>query len=145
MTRPSATTRWPARATPAAEENPVPPGTRTLASGPCTGPYPGVVPLLDAPPTRLDEQAWSAREAAHRRRIDAWVGPHQQRRRDGVAHPVWDFLFTYYSEPPNRLRRWHPGVGPVLAGEAARARLNWPFYTEAAGGVTVDAEAFLAK
>jgi hypothetical protein len=103
------------------------------------------VPLLDAPPTRLDEPEWTAREAAHQRRVDAWVVPHQQRRRAGVAHPVWDFLFTYYSEPPNRLRRWHPGVGPVLTGEAARARLSWPLYTAAAGGVTVDVEAFLAK
>jgi hypothetical protein len=93
----------------------------------------------------LREDEWTAREAAHQRRIDAWVLPHQQRRRSGVAHPVWDFLFTYYSETPNRLRRWHPGIGRVLTGDAARARLNWPFYTEAPGGVGVDAEAFLAK
>jgi hypothetical protein len=93
----------------------------------------------------LVEAEWTAREAAHQARIDAWVLPHQQRRRDGVAHPVWDFLFTYYSETPGRLRRWHPGVGQVLTGDAARARLSWPFYTEAGDGVTVDVEAFLAK
>src|SRR4051794_17729321 len=86
--------------------------------------------------------------------MDAWLVPHQQRRRDGVAHPVWDFLFTYYSEAPGRLRRWHPGVGQVLTGESARTRLSWPFYTETTGrtadggtvaGVAVDVEAFLAK
>jgi hypothetical protein len=95
----------------------------------------------------LPEGVWTAREAAHQARIDAWVLPHQQRRRDGVAHPVWDFLFTYYSETPGRLRRWHPGVGQVLTGDSARTRLSWPFYTEASGsgGVTVDAGAFLAK
>jgi hypothetical protein len=107
-----------------------------------------VPPLPAALALREDE--WTAREAAHQRRIDAWVGPHQQRRRDGVAHPVWDFLFTYYSETPGRLRRWHPGVGTVLTGDAASARLSWPFYIGASGpdgtaGVTVDVEAFLAK
>jgi hypothetical protein len=95
----------------------------------------------------LREDEWTAREAAHQQRIDAWVLPHQQRRRDGVAHPVWDFLFTYYSETPGRLRRWHPGVGQVLSGGAACVRLNWPFYTRTSGpdGVAVDVEAFLAK
>jgi len=102
------------------------------------------VPLLSAPAV-LDEAEWTVREAAYRRRIDAWVVPHQQRRREGVAHPVWDFLFTYYSESPGRLRRWHPGVGQVLAGDAARARLSWPFCTEVAGGVSIDVDAFLAK
>jgi hypothetical protein len=111
------------------------------------------VPLLHAPVV-LAEDEWRAREAAHQRRVDAWVVPHQQRRRDGVAHPVWDFLFTYYSQPPGRLRRWHPGVGQVLAGDAAGTRLSWPFYTEATSrtaggepvpGVAVDVEAFSAK
>jgi hypothetical protein len=108
------------------------------------------VPSLLHAPTVLAEAEWTVREAAHRTRIDAWLRPHQQRRRDGVAHPVWDFLFTYYSETPGRLRRWHPGVGTVLTGDAARTRLSWPFYIGASGpdgtaGVTVDVEAFLAK
>jgi hypothetical protein len=93
----------------------------------------------------LREDEWTAREAAHHARIDAWVLPHQQRRRDGVAHPVWDFLFTYYSETPGRLRRWHPGVGQVLTGERAHERLSWPFYAPAGTGVAVDVDAFLAK
>jgi hypothetical protein len=112
------------------------------------------VALLGVLPPALDEAEWTAREAAHQRRVDAWVVPHQQRRRDGVAHPVWDFLFTYYSQPPGRLRRWHPGAGAVLTGDAAVTRLSWPFYTAATGrtaggepvsGVAVDVEAFLAK
>ena len=74
------------------------------------------MPLLDVSPPVLTEPEWTAREAAHQRRIDAWVLPHQQRRRAGETHPVWDFLFTYYSETPGRLRRWHPGPGTVLTG-----------------------------
>jgi hypothetical protein len=104
-----------------------------------------VTSLAPATGSVLPEQEWTARESAHRARVDAWVVPHQQRRRAGQAHPVWDFLFTYYSEPPGRLRRWHPGVGPVLLGDAARERLDWPFYRPAGDGVTVDVEAFLAR
>ncbi len=70
-----------------------------------------------APPAELlDEPTWSARRAAHEARVDAWVGPHLERRRDGVPHPVQDFLFTYYSQRPAALRRWHPGYGVALAG-----------------------------
>ena len=31
-----------------------------------------------------------------------------------MAHPVHDFLFTYYSQRPSALRRWHPGYGVAL-------------------------------
>ena len=110
--------------------------------------------LLTAAPTALAEAEWTAREAAHQRRMDSWVAPHAERRRTGVAHPVLDFLFTYYSETPGRLRRWHPGVGTVLLGAAARERLTWPLYTEVdvrtgdgvvVRGVGLDRPAFLAK
>jgi hypothetical protein len=104
-----------------------------------------VPPLVDVPLPVLAEADWTAREAAHQQRIDAWLVPHQQRRRRGLAHPVWDFLFTYYSETPGRLRRWHPGVGQALVGAAARERLSWPFYAATDAGVAVDVEAFLAK
>ena len=63
----------------------------------------------------LDESTWQARAAAHadaRRR----VGRSRTSRAagTGVKHPVHDFLFTYYSQRPAALRRWHPGWGVVL-------------------------------
>ena len=64
--------------------------------------------------TVLHRDAWLARAAAHEERVDAWVQPHLERRRRGVAHPVHDFLFTYYSQRPSALRRWHPGYGVTL-------------------------------
>ena len=63
----------------------------------------------------LSRDAWQARAAAHAERVDEWVQPHLSRRREGVKHPVHDFLFTYYSQRPAALRRWHPGWGVVLA------------------------------
>ena len=47
-------------------------------------------------------------------RVDRWVQPHLSRRRRGEKHPVHDFLFTYYSQSPSALRRWHPGFGVTL-------------------------------
>ncbi len=62
----------------------------------------------------LDRETWLARAQAHAERVDRWIQPHLARRRDGVRHPVHDFLFTYYSQRPAALRRWHPGWGVVL-------------------------------
>jgi hypothetical protein len=69
----------------------------------------------------LDEPTWRARQAAHEQRVDAWIGPHLGRRRQGVAHPVEDFLFDYYAQRPAALRRWHPGFGTGLAGGGEHA------------------------
>ena len=46
------------------------------------------------------------------------------------AHPVLDFLFTYYSHPPGRLLRWHPGRGRGPGRPAAADRLGEPFTAE---------------
>src|SRR5690242_6621142 len=62
----------------------------------------------------LPRAEWTARAAAHEQRVDAWVRPHLERRRRGQKHPVHDFLFTYYSQRPAALRRWHPGYGVAL-------------------------------
>ncbi len=62
----------------------------------------------------------------------AWTDPHQARRSRGEPHPVFDFLFTYYSFRPAWLRRWHPGPAVALAGEAAREFLRWSEYREVA-------------
>lgn len=71
-----------------------------------------------ADPRVLPESEWRARAVAHRERVDTLVGPYLRRRAAGAAHPVIDFLFTYYGHKPAQLRRWHPGYGIALAGAA---------------------------
>jgi hypothetical protein len=92
---------------------------------------------------RLTETHWQAAAQAHRDRVDALVGTHPPRHRDeagnDVIHPVWGFLFTYYSFRPAQLRRWHPGFGFGLAGPAARRYLDYSGYTDSDGVVAVDA------
>jgi hypothetical protein len=75
--------------------------------------YPGEVQTATAPLV-LEPEVWGARQSAHRERVAAWVEPHLARRRDGVPHPVEGFLFTYYSQRPAALMRWHPGHGVGL-------------------------------
>jgi hypothetical protein len=68
--------------------------------------------------------AWRERAAAHTARVDRYLAPHLERRRASVKHPVFDFLFTYYSYRPAQLRRWHPGYGVVLADAEEYAGLK---------------------
>lgn len=88
----------------------------------------------------VDESVWVRRERTHQDRVDAFCAPHLARRGAGRSHPVWDFLFTYYSLRPRQLRRWHPGFGVVLSGPAAHAYLDRAGYGRAPGGVTVTTE-----
>ena len=48
----------------------------------------------------LAEPDWTASERAHRRRVEEFLGPLLRRAQTGEAHPVWDFLFRYYSLRP---------------------------------------------
>lgn len=80
----------------------------------------------------LPPPLWRARQAAHERRVDRLVGPHLARRARGEKHAVEDFLFTYYSLRPARLRRWHPGAGVTLILDDGRRE-------------SLDVAAFLAR
>ncbi|MCW2686138.1 MAG: hypothetical protein JWR37_1028 [Mycobacterium sp.] len=85
----------------------------------------------------LAEADWLLRAETHHRRADAFLAPHLRRTRTGEAHPVWDFLFTYYSLRPRQLRVWHAGYGAVLAGDRARSYLTRTGYGPDRDGVTV--------
>ncbi|WP_123029255.1 3-methyladenine DNA glycosylase [Mycolicibacterium stellerae] len=88
----------------------------------------------------LAEDDWTTRERAHRSRVEEFLAPHRERAQIGEPHPVWDFLFRYYSLRPRQLHVWHPGFGVVLGGpdsRAARAYLNRTGYGPHPAGVTV--------
>ncbi len=78
------------------------------------------VPTMALMAGELTETLWRKRRRGHETRVDAWVTPYLARRSRGVAHPVEDFLFTYYSYRPAALRRWHPGIGVTLRGVGVR-------------------------
>lgn len=72
----------------------------------------------------LPAAEWRPLADAHAARVDEFVEPHLARRAGKVKHPVHDFLFTYYSQRPAQLRRWHPGYGVALEDAAAYADLK---------------------
>ncbi|KNY04493.1 hypothetical protein [Microbacterium sp. GCS4] len=90
----------------------------------------------------LTRSEWREREQAHQERADSLTAAHRDRARRGEKHPVWDFLFTYYSYKPSRLRRWHPGAGIEL--EDAVERRAWRWYSPGTtdGGAVPDAQVF---
>jgi len=80
----------------------------------------------------LPATSWQPRREAHETRVDTWVEPHLARRRAKRAHPVEDFLFTYYAQRPAGLRRWHPGFGVAL--EEAGEYVGLKGYVEVSSG-----------
>jgi hypothetical protein len=85
----------------------------------------------------LSQQDWIRRRDIHGSRLDALLGPYLRARSAGQPNPVTDFLFTYYNLKPGQLRRWHPGFGVVLAGQAAEYSTLRGYCTTDLG-VTVD-------
>jgi hypothetical protein len=97
----------------------------------------------------LSEPEWLDRQARHHRQVDELLVGQRERSDRGQAHPVEDFLFSYYSFRPAHLRRWHPGAAVGLAGPAAAERLDWREHIAVPGpagdAVTLDLDAFLAR
>jgi hypothetical protein len=94
-------------------------------------------------PVVLEETAWRQRAALHRARVEQWTRPHRERRRRGEAHPVMDFLFTYYSLRPVRLEQWQPGPGVLLRG--GDELLALPGHVRDGDGVRLDVDALPAR
>lgn len=92
----------------------------------------------------LTEECWLQRRAAHERRVAVWLQPYLARKWRGEAHPVEDFLFTYYSFRPGQLRRWHPGFGVSLQG-ADPVEFGPQYVIDSDGHVRVDAAAIVSK
>src|SRR3954470_16258134 len=53
------------------------------------------------------------RAAEHRRRVAPHAEAFLARRACGEKHPVWDFLFTYYSFSPGKLMTWMPALRKI--------------------------------
>lgn len=104
--------------------------------------------MTTAPPlaAALPAEIWRERESAHEARAAALTAGRRARQARGEAHPVEDFLFTYYSYKPAVLHRWHPGDGTELADAAGDARASWRWYRPGSedGAIAVDGAGFRA-
>ena len=89
----------------------------------------------------LHESDWRRRRETHRERLQPWADDRVRRAERGQKHPVWDFLFEYYSQRPGHLLRWSPGVAVELEGATADD-LDWPQFVHAPRGMVLPAGAF---
>ena len=80
-------------------------------------------------PVILTTSEWQARRAAHRARVEQYTQPRRERRSRGAVHPVYDFLFQYYSYSAGKLEAWHPAPHERLVDSPqARACLDGAAY-----------------
>src|SRR6185503_15007555 len=86
----------------------------------------------------LASAEWQERRRAHQARVSTWTAPHKARARRGEKHPVYDFLFSYYTYRPGWLLRWHPGYRVRLTGEGSEEFAAWRGYHAAQQGVGLD-------
>lgn len=57
---------------------------------------------------------WRAAISRHHARVGTYADAFVRRRSIGAKHPVHDFLFTYYSFAPAKLKQWLPPPGVWL-------------------------------
>ena len=62
----------------------------------------------------LAKEVWQERARKHQARVSEWIDPVLDRRSRHARHPVYDFLFEYYSFRPAQLLRWSPGPDVTL-------------------------------
>ena len=94
----------------------------------------------------LPPSVWQERARAHLERVQQWTVPRRERRSRHEHHPVYDFLFQYYSYSPAKFETWHPGAGEVLAyAPEARGRFRPPLYRTSDGLIRQDTSSLGAK
>lgn len=63
----------------------------------------------------LSTEEWTQRANTHLNLVRPIADDFLRRRGLGQKHPVYDFLFTYYSFSPNKLKQWVPSIDESLS------------------------------
>lgn len=66
----------------------------------------------------LSRSNWEKLAHTHVATVGPWLKAFLDRRVRRQPHPVYDFLFVYYSYSPTKLQQWHPGIGFSLEDAA---------------------------
>lgn len=89
----------------------------------------------------LPRVEWERQRADYLARVRPWADERLGRASRREKHPVYDFLFEYYSFRPAHLCRWTPGFGVVLEGATA-ADVSWSEFVPCHAGLVLPASAF---
>jgi len=68
-------------------------------------------------PVSLPREVWERRARLHKQRVQPWIAPYLDQKSRQAKHPVYDFLFQYYSFRPAQLARWSPGPNVTIEAE----------------------------
>lgn len=79
-----------------------------------TGPMTGIANNLAGV---LPRAVWKRRAGLHQERLQPWIAGYLDRQSRQAKHPVYDFLFQYYSFRPAQLARWSPGPNVGIEAE----------------------------
>lgn len=60
------------------------------------------------------ETEWQQERAEYWAAIIPHTTGYRERKARGVSHPIYDFLFSYYTLSSKKLEAWHPGYGRIL-------------------------------
>lgn len=89
----------------------------------------------------LTAKTWQAQREAYLQRVRPWADDRVMRSRRHERHPVYDFMFDYYTFRPAHLLRWTPGFGVTLAG-ASKRDVEWEQFSLTEFGLALQAQAF---
>jgi hypothetical protein len=91
----------------------------------------------------LPRQTWERAREEYLACVRPWAEDRLRRMSRRQKHPVYDFLFEYYSFRPAHLLRWTPGFGVMLEG-ATLADVAWAEFEIGDNGLSLPAAAFPA-
>ncbi|MBL8823460.1 MAG: 3-methyladenine DNA glycosylase [Planctomycetia bacterium] len=92
-----------------------------------------------------DRTAWQTARETHQQRVQFWINDRVERSLRNEKHPVYDFLFEYYTFRPSHLGRFSPGMGVLIQGVPAES-LDWStYYQPVDGGIAITADTFPVK
>lgn len=91
----------------------------------------------------LTRPEWLAARDEYIARVRPWVDDRLIRMSRNQKHPVYDFLFEYYSFRPAHLMRWTPGIS-VRLESATQDDLTWSEFRQCNNGLLLLAGSFPA-
>src|SRR3569623_782949 len=95
-------------------------------------------------PKLMPRAAWEAARTACRDRVRPCAEDRIRRMSRGQKHPIYDFLFEYYSFRPAHLLRWTPGFD-ILLEEANPEDIGWSDFEACENGLVLRPRAFPAQ
>ncbi|MFN8392997.1 MAG: 3-methyladenine DNA glycosylase [Bdellovibrionota bacterium] len=104
--------------------------------------------LVQSANRTLTLEEWQHAQRVHTSIIVPFTMNFRTRRAKGKLHPIYDFLFSYYTYSTKKLEKWHPGFGTKLEGPKVSfgdGLLDEYGYVYADGALTLSAAAIRTK